>query len=285
MPSRENPRVFVAIPTMHPHILRDNVLPTLALVESDVAVDLLVFENGCRLEPGIENPRGAVTVLHSDVNLGVPRALDALYRAARAASGDDEFVIGFLHDDVCFYEPWVRKVLAAFTDPNVVLAGPAAGLVHGHPTTTAEHVEGLLYRGRPFLMNSVPPYPELGIEPCAFAREAAVLDGLAIFARGSFLDGISGFTFWPEPHHGYDHAISAMARRRGGRIAYVPISTEHFGRADEERAAFERDLPLEPEFWRLGSPTHRRALRTLWELFSDVLPYSVEGRTLHSLSG
>jgi hypothetical protein len=272
-------RLFVATPTMHPEMVEKNLAFCLEAAEPGARIDLLLFENGCRFGRAPSNPRGDVHVEHSERNVGVPLALHALYEKARALSGLEEFVIGYLHDDVKLYEPWAERVLAAFAREDVVIAGPAAGLANGHAAVTRENTALLMHRGR-LLWKSVPEYSRYGVEPCEYAREAAVVDGMALFVRGSFLDAIGGFRFWPVVHHGYDHAICAMARRHGKRIAYVPILSAHFGRPTKKRVTFARDLDVETGFWRVNSATHRRALETLYDSFRDVLPYEVAGEPL-----
>lgn len=272
-------RLFVATPTMHPEMVQRNVIHCLNAAEADAHVDLLLFENGCSFSAPPENPRGEVYIEHSDRNIGVCPALHVLYEKARELSGSEEFVIGFLHDDVKFYEPWVRRTLSAFDHEDVVIAGPAAGLCNGHPDTNAENTTLLIHRGT-HLWKSVPDYSKYGVEPCDYAREAAVVDGMALFVRGSFLWQIGGFDFWRIAYHAYDHAICAMARRHRRRIAYVPILCAHFGRPTKKRADFARDLPVDGDFWRMNSETCRQELKKLYDMFQDVLPYEVEGAPL-----
>lgn len=156
------------------------------------------------------------------------KAYQTGYEKARDYYLESNDIIGFVHDDVTCLDPaWRERVLAEFDDPGVGLVGFGGSTGHG-----AANIYKVPYsweqvgRNGNFMSNMV--NAELHGERITGSREAAVLDGFAMFVRRDLLDNIGG---WPRntpvDYWCYDYWISCAARYCGLRIRVVGVYCEH----------------------------------------------------------
>lgn len=175
----------------------------------------------------------------------------------------DADYLGFCHDDLLIHEPkWDARVFEQFrTDADVVIVGFAGALGHGHPD---------IYKGEYHLPNLARQHFRSNLrnaeqhgERFSGSSDVAVLDGLALFVRASFLRDIGG---WPQDgsygYFLYAEYLCCMARRHGKRIRLVGIDCEHLG---GKSSGLKQDQVFDYE------GEHRR----LYEQFRDVLPAKV----------
>lgn len=171
-------------------------------------------------------------------------------------------ILGYCHDDLLIREAaWDERVATAFNNQDVVIAGFAGALGHGHPD---------LYKGEYHLPNLARQHFRSNLrnaeqhgERFSGSCDVAVLDGLALFVRASFLREIGG---WPQDgsygYFLYSEYLCCTARRHGKRIRLVGIDCDHLG---GKSSGLKQDQVFDYE------GEHRR----LYEQFKDVLPAKV----------
>jgi GT2 family glycosyltransferase len=204
------------------------------------------------------------TVRHNtpDDNWGILGSYQWLYEV------NTNDLLMFIHDDVvCQDEGWDDRVRAEFEDEHVALCGFGGARLHGHPDLykTPYRVDQL----RRYAYVSNVDDAEAHGERVPTAMDVAVVDGFAFIVRRSFLDRIGGFharCFGPCDYFCYDYILSALARRLGYRIRYIPIRCHHRGGQTSGAQG------LNPEIF---NASHR----WFYENYRDVMPWSVNGRT------
>lgn len=198
---------------------------------------------------------------HFDLNVIPNQTIINAYQTGFLESDAD--FLGFCHDDLLIHEPdWDSRVFEQFwTDQNLAIVGFAGAFGHGHPN---------LYKGnyvlpnlaRQTFLSNMRNAEEHGARFNG-ACDVAVLDGLALFVRRSFLNEIGG---WPQDgsygYFLYAEYLCCMARRHGKKIKLVGIDCEHLG---GKSSGLKQDQVFDYE------GEHRR----LYEQFRDVLPYDV----------
>lgn len=191
----------------------------------------------------------------------IPRMsiLPAYQKALEMTSGD---VIGYVHDDLICRDPeWEARVLREFESPDVAVVGFAGGKGHGHaamyqvPFTPSS-------MGRVGFCSNLVNWHVHGAH-LTDAKDGAVLDGIALFIRRSFLEGIGGWPLnTPVSYFMYTEWLCCMARRHGRRIRIVGVACEHLG---------GKSTGLNPDL----NPDFQGEHRWLYEEFRDVLPWRV----------
>jgi hypothetical protein len=225
-------------------------------------------------------------------NIGVPAALHRLWEMSRSdavASALDgaepaDHVIAYLHDDLRVYEKgWDVRIKNAFAaDRSILLAGFAgtAGLGHGQIYKIPYHLTQLSRQG-PMLSN-LELHAEFHGERVTENRQVAFVDGFALMLRQSFLDQISGWSWWPFDcvHHAYDYGIACMARRHGGKTLLVPVRCDH-GVPDKVTHTRHAGTSSTDHYRRLAdkyggdAAVHAKGHQFVYDTFRDVLPINV----------
>jgi len=171
-------------------------------------------------------------------------------------------VIGYVHDDlICHEDGWQERVLEEFTDPYVAIVGFFGATGHGQPHMYQQpfHIPNMVrIDARSNLINA-----EQHGRRLTGSMNAAVLDGMALFVRNTFLTEIQGWIH-PSPisYFMYTEWLCCMARRMGRKIRVVGVSVEHLG---GRSSGVNPNLNLDYE------AEHRY----VYEEFRDVLPSKV----------
>lgn len=287
-----NITLTIAVATCQPELLYESLGEAAKNVHGHV--DLVVFGNGCTIDPArIPSPIRLVGSHSVPENIGVPLALHSLWKLARAAEPSlppEGHVVGYIHDDLFLREPgWNIRMASAFAnDDGVTLAG-----IIGSPGLGRDEI----YRD-PYefwhLSRVIATWSNLGNaeihgERVTDDREVVFVDGVAMFLRRSFLDKVDGWRWWPEEmvHHSYDYGLSCMVRRHGGRVRLVPLAAKHgvVKTAWDEESVIP-DSAGGGHSGTYGSPgyhdlvkkfggdtaVHRAGHRWVYDQFRDVLP-------------
>jgi GT2 family glycosyltransferase len=175
-------------------------------------------------------------------------------------SSTTEPIIAYIHDDLIIWEQgWDQRVLREFEDPSVGLVGFAGARGHFLPQAYMMpfHIPNMIRRE--FMSNLTDA--EMHGARFTGERDAAVLDGMALFVRRSVLDKWGGWPVdKPVSYFLYSENLCCEVRRQGMRIRLVGVSCSHIGGRSS------------------GTPlpySYEEEHRYLWENSRDVLPYMV----------
>ncbi len=287
-----NITLTVAIATCQPELLYRSLRAAARLIHG--TVDLVVFGNGCQIDPlGIPAPFCLVGADWVPANIGVPRAMDQLWRMARIAQGrlpPEQHVVAYVHDDLFMREDgWNARIASTFAnDDGVMLAGIVGAPGLGRDEIYRDPYE-FWHLSRCIATWSNLANAEVHGERITDEREVVFVDGVAMFVRGSLLEKVNGWAWWPEQfvHHTYDYGLSCMVRRHGGRVRVIPLAAFHGvsevpwaegmiipeenggGHSGTYGSPFYTDLAD-----KLGGDTavHRGGHRWVYDEFRDVLP-------------
>jgi hypothetical protein len=136
-------------------------------------------------------------------------------------------VTGYLHDDIiCLEEDWDLRVIREFKDPRVGVVGIAGATGHGNPNMRKEPFK-ISNMVRQNFMSNMANAEENGSRFTG-QRDAAVVDGMAIFIRRQVLDKAGG---WPQDgtvgYYLYAEWACLMARRLGYTTRLVGVGCNH----------------------------------------------------------
>jgi hypothetical protein len=172
-----------------------------------------------------------------------------------------EPILGFVHDDLLFYEQdWDMRVREEFRDTGVGVVGIAGAIGHGTPNlyTVPYHLPNLARQG---FVSNLRHWQQHGGHFTG-RRDVAVIDGMAIFVRRTVLKKWGGWPVGsPLGYHLYTEALCCETRRQGLRIRLLGIEADHLGGRTSTTAAIKEDYAI--------------AHRFLFDTYRDVLPYRV----------
>lgn len=223
-----------------------------ALSRATGPIDLILWENGCHV------PIAAAARGHVDQNVGVTAGLQGIYEMS---DPDPESIIVYMHDDVEIDEiGWDARIARRFA------ANPQIGIVG---FGGANYLGRDIHRG-PFHSNM--RRAERHGPRATHDFPAAAIDGFGFAVRRSLLDKIGGWTWWPLPHHGYDHGIVCMAKRHGMTTWACGIACEHLEFGTSSSRIYRDGIAAQQGG---DASLYNRALATLQGMFQDVLPIEV----------
>lgn len=199
-------------------------------------------------------------------NDGLVPAYQALYEQNRKHD-----IIAFTHDDWESHEPWVARIEAEFSDPQVAIVGMGGAKGIGVDD---------IYK-RPYQINQLQRIGyrsnqtdwEIHGARETGACDVAVCDGFFLAVRTSFLDQIGGWKWFPHRFHMYDVALCLMAHRHGWKVRMVGVNCTHHGggtstTADYVQDCRDRGTSVEAE--------HTEPHKFVYNEFRDLLPLRVK---------
>jgi GT2 family glycosyltransferase len=246
---------------------------------------LVGLGNGFALRPTVF-PKGysSVRIESLPENVGVPAGLHRLWELATQAAPakPEDHLIVYLHDDLRLLEKgWDQRVKAAFArDSAVQLAGfsGTTGLGDGNIYRIPYHLTQLSRQG-PLLSNLL-LHAELHGQRTLADQQVAFVDGFSLALRGSLLEKLNGWSWWPGPpclHHAYDYGIACQVKRHGGKVWLVPVLCDHGVQCNvtHTRHAGTAMNPLFQNLVKLyggNGAVHAASHQFVYEQFRDVLP-------------
>lgn len=198
-------------------------------------------------------------------NIGLVAAYQLLYEGAR-----NKDIIAFTHDDWEPHEPWVARVEAEFSDPNVAIVGlgGAKGIGVDDIYRTPYKLQQL--QRIDYMSNQTDA--EIHGKRFTGACDVAVLDGFFMAVRTSFLDEIGGFKWFPHRFHCYDTALCLMAHRHGYKVRMVGISATHWGGGTSTSADYVQDCK---DRGTSVAAEHTEPHRWMYDEFRDLMPLRI----------
>lgn len=195
-----------------------------------------------------------------------------LTKCEKAWRGANGTIIGYLHSDLYIHEHgWDERVLAAFEDESVVVAGFVGATQLGHPDIYRVPYDFRQLARADVWSNLTDAESHGGRD--AGSRRVAVVDSCAVFVRREFLERCGGWPVeqLPNSSHCSDLWLCCLAHRRGGRVEMVGVSATHRsgGKGSVGTAWLDE---------RGGDEAiHRAAHRVTYDEFRDVLPITIDG--------
>ena len=271
-------RIFLGVPTLSPARAKSCV--EIAVASATGPIYVIPYYNG--VTPSAEEDISDVySTIVSGQNVGVPRALHSIYRAATRTweagdqgpvfpAGPDDILL-FIHDDVSISEGgWDTRLKDLFQEHSACgLAGFGGACGLGDPDLYKKPYELIQLARRNFISNML--HAEAHGKRVTLAYWVATIDGFAMACRIKFLQQIDGFNWVPSwmVHHNYDNALACMAKRHGWMVAMLPISCHHHGGLTATKSDYLDGLATKHGG---DGEIHRRGHEWLYNEFRDVLP-------------
>lgn len=272
-------RILLAVPTMNPRLL-DKCLFN-AWAHSKTGPGTLIWFNGmdyraahqAALDMGhMRNQINLPVILKTDFsteNIGVTPALDRLYRMAKTFNLEPTDFILFIHDDCLILEDgWDQKCLDWLAErPNCAAFGYGGARGLGHPDLYKIPYELSQLARRGFVSNMInaEDHGQRATSPV----QVATLDLFSLAVRYDLLQKLDGWKWWPTVHHSLDNAMCCQVRRAGLETWMFPVSCAHNGGMTSTKVNFQADFGEEE------TKIHQDSHTVLYEMFRDVLPFSV----------
>lgn len=240
-------------------------------------VSVMVGANMCDIDLSRIRPSTHLTIEWADDNEGVVPMMHRLWERSRDSPfAGTEDLLAFIHDDLQILERgWDERVKARFAaTPECDVVGFVGGTGIG-----ASDIYRSPYRmiqlGRHNVHSNMTNAEAHGRRTNTEMR-LATADGCALVVRRSFLDRLTGWSWWHEVNHGYDNAVACMLRRYGREMWLVPVSMAH--PSPLKLSGVHRNPEAAKRYdERFGGDTavHARAHTRLYEEYRDVLPFQV----------
>ncbi|HDY90312.1 MAG TPA: glycosyltransferase family 2 protein [bacterium] len=224
-------KICVGVPIMNQPEVTQKFLDTLRESETE-KLPLYLVDNGS--DPPLRNwlngLRKGDEVIRNGANVGVVKALNQIWRVAKATGFDYIF---YTHNDVMIYEKgWDAKILRVLSEQSHVgVAGfyGAKGIgtndIYKSPYVMQqmiriENVSGC-HRMDAVIHQFRPPRAEV--------EDVAVMDGFSLIVSVELLNKLGGFDRRYPLHHMYDNDICLESLDKGYRNIVISMDADHIG--------------------------------------------------------